>query len=262
MAQTNFYPCDETATSLCQKCNAGLTSPQGTNGTNGSKSSTAATGKNNSYNCEAYCNTSCNTKHCQTSQAYCDIGHELIKNHGDVGSYDWDTINSNDIILNKWTSNYWNSLIGKIESAETVGKKQSHGSAGTISACIGNKEAVSAALYNQVNKKLCNFNVSYNEVNIDDLITKTIANAIKTAYNAATFGPTVCDVCNSTSSQAKKECICNCPTCSSCPTCSTCPSCSCNCSCNCSSCSCGCTCSGCNSCPCSAGPGTENGGSE
>lgn len=256
-SQSNYYPCNETKDSLCIKCNAGLTSPDGTSGTNGPG---ATEGEDKSFKCEAYCNSACNINYCETSQAYCSISHELITSHGDVGSYPGSTtIKADDLINDHWTKDYWNSLIDKLKMAEIVGKYKSHGSAGSVTALIGNENFHTASLYNQVNTKLCNFNTKYNQVNVDDLITATIANAIGTAYNSAKFNASVCDVCNSTSAQAKKECICNCPKCSSCPTCATCPSCSCNCaSCSCSNCQ-GCSCSNCQGCSCSAGPSTEGG---
>ena len=243
--QSNFYPCNETKESLCNKCNAGLTSPQGLNGKNNS----SVKGQDNSYSCEAYCNSSCNLKYCETTQACCSIEHELITSHGDVSNYPGSTtIKVDDLIKDHWTTTYWNSLINKLNMAEIVGKTKSHGSAGSVTAPIGGENLYTASLYNQVNTKLCNFNIEYNQVNVDDLITASIANAIGTAYNKATFGSSVCDVCNSTSAQAKKECVCNCPKCSSCPTCPTCPSCSCS-----------CACSNCQGCSCSSGPSTEGG---
>lgn len=247
MAQSHFYPCNETKDSLCQKCNAGLTSKQGTNGTNGPG---ATSGKDNSYKCEAYCNASCNIKHCETSQAYCSISHEYIKDHGDVGAYPGTTIKPNDFIHERWTVKYWNSLIGKLEVAEGVGKLSSQGAGPGVTAKIEVGEVYTASLYNEVRDKIAHFNSEYNKVQKEDLITATIANAIGTAYNKATFGSSVCDVCNSTSSQSKKTCICNCPKCSSCPSCPTCPSCS--------ACA-GCSCSNCQGCSCSAGPSTEGG---
>lgn len=253
MAQSNYYPCNETKDSLCQKCNAGLTSSQGTNGTNGPS---ATRGKDNSYKCEAYCNASCNIKYCESSQAYCSISHQYIKDHGDVGTYPGKTVKAEDFIHSHWTVDYWNSLINKLKTAETVGKLSSQGTGPDVTAAISIGSAYTAALYNQVRDKINHFNAEYSKVNVDDLIKASTANAIGTAYNKATFGSSVCDVCNSTSAQAKKECSCNCPKCSSCPTCATCPSCSCNCascSCNCSSCSCNCS-----SCSCSAGPSTED----
>lgn len=260
MAQTHFYPCNETPESLCITCNAGLTAKDGsygTNGTNGGKYTDPTTGKvaNNPdppLQCSTYCNINCNNE-CESSQRYCDIGYQSIVKHGDVGSYPGTTIQKDDFIHEKWSASYWNSLIDKIEMAESVGKKVSHGSAGSVTAGIGYPYFQTADLYNQVNTKLTNFrDASYSKVQVDQLITATVANAIQTAYTNAKFNASVCDVCNATGSQSVQECLCNCPTCSvcsscpSCPTCSSCPSCACSCacsscSCNCSSCSCNCS---------------------
>ena len=179
----------------------------------------------------------------------------MIKDHGDVGSYPGKTVTTEDVIAHVWTKNYWNSLINKINNAETVGKEAKHGSAGSVTAAIGYPAVYTKGLYNQVQKKLTNFGeASYNAVEVDQLITVSVANAIGTAFNNAKFSWSVCDVCNASGSQSVQECLCNCPTCSvcstcpSCPTCSTCPSCACSCSC--SSCSCNCSsCSSCSTCP-------------
>ena len=122
MAQTHFYPCEQTSSDRCIRCNSGLTSPQGTNGSNGSKGSSASSGSSNAYSCEAYCNSSCNSR-CETNQAYCYIGHQYIKDHEDVGAYHGSVeIKTNDFIHLVWTEDYWNSLVYKIEQAEQVGQ--------------------------------------------------------------------------------------------------------------------------------------------
>ena len=262
--QSHFYPCDETKDTLCTTCNAGLTSeqgPNGTNGTNGGKYTSPSSGESPTGQipplvCSDWCDAECNNE-CEENQAYCYVEHQSIKDHGDVGAYNGSTILAGDFIHEKWSATYWNTLIDKINMAETVGKLGQHGSAGTVTAPIGNDSFYTASLYNQVNTKLCNFNVSYNKVNAEDLITATIANAIGTAYNDATFSYSACDVCNATGSQSLQECSCNCPTCSSCPTCPTCPTCSTcpSCSCNCSCSSCSCNCSSC-SCPSCSTPAT------
>ena len=263
--QSHFYPCDETKESLCITCNEGLISeygPSGTAGTNGGKYTNPTSGKEPTGQipplvCSDWCDAECNNE-CEENQAYCYVEHQMIKDHGDVGAYNGSTIQAEDFIHEKWTVGYWNTLIEKINTAETVGREATHGSAGSVTAPIKNDAAYTASLYNQVNTKLCNFNVEYNQVKAEDLITATIANAIGTAYNAATFSYSVCDVCNATGSQSLQECSCNCPTCSSCPTCPTCPTCStcpsCSCSCSCSSCSCNCGSCSCNCPSCSNTP--------
>lgn len=144
-----------------------------------------------------------------------------------------------DIIYQKWTADYWNSLIKKINTAENVGRIVSQGSGGSISAAIGNQAPYTADLYNQVRDKICHFNTSYSKVNKEDLITAAVANAIGTAYNSAKFNSSVCDVCNSDQTM-RGGCGCNC-------------SCACSCSCGCScpcSCPCPCNCGCSNPCSC------------
>jgi hypothetical protein len=138
---------------------------------------------------------------------------------------------------------YWNELIEKIDIAEDVGRLSKHGSAGNVTAEIKKNAPFTATLYNEINTKLCNFNVSYDEVKKDDLITATIANAIGTAYNKATFDSSVCDMCNSDQTM-RGGCGCNC-------------SCSCSCNCGCS-CNCNCTCNcGCSK-PCNCSSNTAS----
>lgn len=247
--QTKFYPCNETASSLCTKCNAGLTSGDGTNGSDNS----STPGTSAAYGPEDYCATSCNTTYCQTSQSYCSINHQYIKDHGDIGLYHGSiNIQKNDLIKDYWTVDYWNSLIAKLNMAEIVGKYQPQPKPTEGFKVVSDvivDTVITHDFFNDVETKMAVFAESpYGQVDQNDLITATIANAIGTAYNSAKFSTSVCDVCNSTSAQAKSECTCNCPTCSSCPTCSTCPSCSCNCSsCACSNCQ-GCACSNCQGC--------------
>lgn len=139
-SQTHYYPCNETKSSLCTTCNAGLTSKQGTDGTSGTDGNSYSSprsgtkGKSNKLLCSAFCNASCNSRYCQSSQAYCNISHQYIKNHGDVGSFpipkvcggtSGETNPANyTIIREAWTSSNWNSLIDKLETAEIVGKQR------------------------------------------------------------------------------------------------------------------------------------------
>lgn len=134
--------------------------------------------------------------------------------------------------------------------AEIVGKNSSQGEGTEVNPKPVSNGVITANMYNQVEEKIARFNSSYDKVEKEQIISATIANAVKTAYEAATFNASVCDVCNASGSQSKKTCSCNCPSCSSCPSCSMCPSCSCSCSCNCTSCpSCSCSCGS----PCSCG---------
>lgn len=154
--------------------------------------------------------------------------------HGDIGDFPGSTISANDFIYEKWTTSFFAALNTKLTLAETIGAQSSQGSAGSFT----NPQAgdpVTAKLYNDVEKKLSGFvDGSYATVSVNDLITATVANAIKTAYGSAKFKTTVCDVCN-TEQHIGGTCGCNC---------------SCGCSC---SCGCGCPCScSCNT-PCECG---------
>lgn len=235
--QSHFYPCNETSESMCTKCNSGLTSSVGTDGSNCSRKNTGSKGADNSIECSAYCNSNCNSK-CESNQAYCYVNHEFIKDHEDVGAYPGELVAKNDFIHIKWSLSFWNNLIEKLNTAEIVGKNVPQGGEINVSATLG--DPITAKFYNDIEAKIANFNSSYDTVSENQIITDSIANAIKTAYESATFNASVCDVCNASGSQSKQVCNCNCPTCSSCPSCSACPSCSCSCSCNCSGCNCTC----------------------
>ena len=62
---------------------------------------------------------------------------QYIKDHADVGAYNGSTVQKDDFIHEKWTANYWNTLIKKIETAERVGRLSAHGSGGSVTAGIG-----------------------------------------------------------------------------------------------------------------------------
>lgn len=230
-----YYPSCQAQAEYCELCNTAQDPGSACTSTSSSNSS------ENKSACSVYCDSGCNSE-CDEAQTICVVHSQYIKDHADVGAYNGSTVTAEDFIHEKWTADYWNTLIQKINTAEGIGKNSSHGSAGSVSAAIGNNALYTQSLYNQVNTKLCNFNTSYNQVNVDDLITVSIANAIGTAYNAATFNSSVCDMCDSDQTM-RGGCGCNC----SC-------SCSCNCGCSCPcSCNCGCNCS-CDcgpSCPCS-----------
>lgn len=189
----------------------------------------------NKQECEVFCNSQCNSE-CNEPQTVCIRGPQYISQHPDVGGYNGSTVKPEDFIHEKWSASYWNTLIGKINAAEKIGRLSPHGSAGSVSACIGGEQFQTASLYNQVNTKLCNFNTSYGKVKVEDLITATIANAIGSAYNSATFNSSVCDMCNTDQSPyVKGGCGCNC-------------SCACSCNCGCS-CPCHCNCGAPCTCP-------------
>jgi hypothetical protein len=216
-----YYPCKSSqASAFCTLCFSTQSNPS---------SCTSSSSKNtsgNSLSCSAYCNTGCNST-CNTAQTICVVHSQYIKDHSDVGAYPGKEVNSDDFIYKHWTANYWNSLIKKLNDAEDIGYEVSQKSSGKVSVDKVNKDdVITAKFYNDIRNKLCNFNVSYDTVSQNQLITATIANAVKTAYENAKFNSNVCDACN-TDQTSRGGCSCNC---------------SCSCSCNCG-CSCGPSCS-------------------
>lgn len=233
-----YYPSCLSQSQYCTLCNTAQ------NPANACTSHTSNNSQSNESKCSAYCNSGCNSS-CNTAQTICKVHSQYIKDHADVGAYPGVSVVKDDIIYQKWTADYWNSLVNKLNKAESVGRKVSQGSGGTVTETIGNNAPYTAKLYNQVRDKICNFNVSYAKVNKDDLITATVTNAIGTAYNSAKFNSSVCDVCN-TDQTMRGGCGCNC----SCAC-----SCSCGCPCTCG-CPCGCSCSCSNPCSCSSNTAT------
>lgn len=228
-----YYPTCIALSEHCNKCNTG------------ESFAGCASGNNGTQACSVYCDSGCNVVCNSSCQAICNVHGQFIKDHKDVGAFPGSEIKVDDFIHEKWNTTFWNSLIDNLNTAETVGevsKQVAVNDREVVTAPIGNKAPYTANLYNQVRAKIKQFNNipdSYKDVNVDDLITATVANAIRTAYNSAKFSSTVCDICNSgTQHYEGSSCTCNC----SC-TCS----CSCSCGCDCS----GCSCSGC-SCSCSS----------
>ena len=240
---TKYYPSNNPNTE-CFKCNTGQNMGNGTNGTNGSTSHGRKGSCNAAQtNCSLYCNVAANNNCDSLAQTFCNLNVQYIKNHANVGAYPIDEIQKDDIIYKKWTASKWNSLINKLNTAGSLGATRSQGGAGPSINTISDEDIITAKLYNDVEAKMAKFNTSYKTVtggSNGTVITATIANAMRNAYNEATFNSSVCDICNTTARQTPGSCSCNCPTCSTCPTCTTCPSCSCNCNCTCN----------CNWCPC------------
>lgn len=240
-----YYPCNQTAAGMCRLCNTSQSGASSCCTSSSSKNS----GGTQAWACSRFCNSGCNSN-CQSAQTICKVNSQYIKDHADVGSYPGNTISKDDFIHLNWTTSFWNSLIGKLNTAENVGKDSSQGSGGSVTAPISSGAAISANLYNQVRNKIVNFNTSYpgvtnNQTSDSSIISAAVANAMKTAYESAKFDSGVCDVCNSGDQSIHGGCDCNC-------------SCDCSCSCGCScgpcSCSCGpCSCS-CGPCDCSCGP--------
>lgn len=243
-----YYPCAQSKQQLCKLCNTVQSFP------NCCESSSSKNGKNEQKACDVYCNSACNSL-CNTAQTICGLHNQYIKNHPDVG--EWPGLNRDiiactatnenpsgsgargDIISEVWTKDFWNSLIAQLNAAERVGRTQKQGKYVSAQTAVTNG-AITANHYNSIRDKICNFNISYNKVIQNELITATKANAIRNAYNSATFNSNVCDVCNSGDQSVHAGCSCNC----SCP-------CSCSCGCDCP-CSCSCSCS----CQCNKQPTT------
>lgn len=231
--QANCYPSqglvtqNKDAQPVCTGCNV-----------NNPYSNSSCSGSNNYAACSSYCNSSCNTV-CNTVQAYCSIGYQYIRNHGDVGAHpSIACVARDELIFRNWTAAYWNSLIDKLDTAEMVGKTKNQGWSVTAEVAVADPcndahpagSLVTAGKYNQVATKINHFNQATPMVSVGDVIKGLHALALRTNYNNATFFTNVCDVCN-TSGQTSPKCDCNCP-------------CPCNCSCPCScSCNCGCGCS-------------------
>ena len=229
MAITTYYPPRCGQNEYCKFCNTAQTTED---------SCTSKTSDNSASTkkpvCSTYCDaTVCNST-CDLAQTVCKfISGQYIKNHEDVGSYNGMTVTSGQHYIHEvWTADYWDTLISKINTAEKVGYESKQGSGGSVTpGLIGYPNPYTAQLYNDVQKKLTNFNgASYSAVDKDQLITAAVANAIGTAYNNAKFGSSVCDMCNADQSMHMGcGCNCNCM-------------CSCNCGCNCP-CTSPCTCS-------------------
>lgn len=259
-----YYPSNDPHTE-CTKCNNGEDMGDGTKGTDCSRKNTGSAGTcNKGQSCANYCNVAANNNCDSKAQTFCNLGVQYIKDHADVGAYPIDEIQKDDIIYQKWTASKWNSLVNKLDTASGLGVTSSHGGAGPSVGTISQDDIITANLYNTIEAKIAKFNTSYNTVTggpDGTIISATVANAMRTGYNNATFNSSVCDICNTTARQTPGTCSCNCTSCSACSSCPSCPSCSCSCSCNCTSCACNCT-----SCPCNcttcATPTSEGGSSD
>lgn len=118
-----------------------------------------------------------------------------MSGHADIPAYPGSTVKEDDIIYDKWTAKFFADLNENLTLAESVGLLSSQGSSGSF-ANPNKDDIITAQFYNAVESKFEGFNARYSKVNPEDLITAAIANAIQTAYSAAQFKITVCDVCN------------------------------------------------------------------
>ena len=239
----------------CSFCNTGESFPGCSNLNDGTQP------------CSAYCDSGCNTN-CLTAQGYCNRNRQYIKNHDDVGPYPGVTISKDTYIKDYWTVEFWNSLITKLNTAGVTGIFREDKDP-VPHDFVSSGDPITADLYNAVRDTLVNnFHVSntleYRRVQKDELITATLANAIQTAYNSATFDALICDLCNVGDQHYDgSSCTCNCSCTCSCPCACSC-SCPCPCSCSCPCpCDCGCSCSGCScsGCSCSCSSPAPSGGS-
>lgn len=230
---------------VCTHCN--VNDPHD-NGVGCCTSRSSSNGETDYAPCAVWCNSSCNTV-CDSVQAYCSKGRQLITSHGTVGAYPPPACMAKDqFIFRNWTAEYWNGLIDQLDTAEQMGetKPQGTGPVATPAApdpCNDThipNSLVTAEKYNQVVAKLNRFNLNIATVNVGDVIRGAHAVALHEGHASATFNTDVCDVCN-VSGQTSPKCDCWCGCACSCPCGCDCP-CSCDCSCSCS-CDCSCSCS-------------------
>ena len=187
------------------------------------------------------CNPSC--------QTLCQVGYQLISKHPNVGDFPWKAVKgwatnpgNEDYLRDVLTAKNWNTLIEKLNSAEQVGEESSQGSGG-IATPVESNQVFQALYYNEIQKKLNNFEDAYfDPVKKDDLVTAARINAIRNSFLQAKFKSSVCDICNT----GLNECSCNCSCDCDCD-------CACECDCDCD-CDCGCDCN----CGCDCGNNTES----
>ena len=177
----------------------------------------------------------CNTM-CTSCQSYCQLGKQLIINHGTVNEYrDPACMAKDEFIFRNWTAKYWNTLQRMLLTADKMGETQTQ----NANVAFPNGPAapdprnethienslITAKKYNDVVTALGKFSsnsekvVGVSDNGIGDVIKGDHAKAISSGYKAAKFKMNVCDICNGTGFQ-HASCSCNS---------------ACNCSCGCSS---------------------------
>ena len=150
-AQTIYYP----AASVEDVCNSCYVSGE----------SSDCKPDNGSSQNSIYCGT-CNVD-CNTSQAYCDIGHESITSHGNVGSFSGFGANVNDLIHEKWTVAKWNELQDLYLTANNMGLKSPQGASLSFST-VSNGNLYTSKLYNEFSTAASAFGSSTPSVNPED----------------------------------------------------------------------------------------------
>ena len=180
MAQTKFYPASSVS-NICTSCYS-------------SGQSSSCKPKNGSSQNSTYCG-SCNTS-CNTSQAYCSIGYQLISSHGDVGSFSGFNVSKDDIIFKKWTHEKWNQLQNKYKIAGSVGKTFSQGSPSFTQ--VDTNDIITADLYNEFYTAAQNFNASsyISKVEKNNVIKESHSTALENSFSHSKFNSSVCDICN------------------------------------------------------------------
>lgn len=175
----------------------------------------------------------CNTV-CTGCQSYCQLGYQLIQNHGTVNEYrDPACMQKDEFIFRNWTADYWNTLQRMLLTADVMGEKQPQN--GGVSFPNGpaapdpknethiENSLITAKKYNDVAIALGKFSSSVSQVigvsdnDIGDVIKGDHAKALSKAYKAAVFKNNVCDICNgggyqhaSCSCNSACQCYCSC----------------------------------------------------
>ena len=192
-AQTIYYP----AASVEDVCNSCYVSGE----------SSDCKPDNGSSQNSIYCGT-CNVD-CNTSQAYCDIGHESITSHGNVGSFSGFGANVNDLIHANWTVAKWNELHDLYLTANNMGLKSPQGASLSFST-VSNGNLYTSKLYNEFSTAASAFGSSTPSVNPEDLITVGRSKALETGFANGKFNSSVCDICNAgTQHNCGYNCNCN-----------------------------------------------------
>ena len=110
----HYYPCkgsSSQAENFCTSCNTEQ------NPSDACTSSESKNGVSNAYTeCSSFCDTTVCNSSCNTAQTVCVTMGQYIKNHEDVGGYPIDDVKVDDIIAEKWSIDFWDSLIDKLET--------------------------------------------------------------------------------------------------------------------------------------------------
>lgn len=223
--QTVYYPPESVqsgfnpqGSGMCKRCHDA--SPYNLNGSSHCDQSRAS--------CSTYCNAIGSQNVCNKSQAYCNIGHQLIVSHGDINPHPAIAcVTKDQIIAKNWTAAYWNALIDELGTAEQLGHKVNEPD--TPNVYVSPNQIITAEIYNAMVTKYNNFSGNLGTVTKDQVIYgANHAATLVNKYGQLVFGTNVCDICNA-SAQGSGYCNCNCSGC----TCGSCSGCNCDCGCDC-----------------------------